>query len=141
MDSQSYYWGSGSTKISHNGYNTYASSYAASGLRQYLIKDFYNLAFDSDNPLISMSVMGTDSTYDTTSTNDKVRILSRYESSTYGYDGISEGTDYALSQGYDSINSWVRGAAGYDKIYTNIGYNYSCSTSKFGVRPVINITI
>ena len=99
--------------------NTYANDYASSSIRNWLLTDFYNTAFSSDEKLriastqLDNSACSTDySRYNSSSTNDKIFLLSYLDvqNSAYGFniayaddDGrCIQPTDYAKCQGCHS---------------------------------------
>ncbi len=143
--------------------SVYANDYATSSIRSWLINDFYNNAFSSaeqaliGNTVLDNSACSTDdSQYDSTSTTDKIFLLSYHDmlNATYGFSSSgsandtarrAQGTDYAKCQGLGThiVNPswWLRSPgwrSDFAPIVENDGFvmngSYVSNTYE-GVRP------
>lgn len=144
IDSYQYANGKNSDEYSHNGYNGYCVSYEASDLRYWLNNKFYNAAFNaSEKANIVLTTLDGIGDYSPNSTEDYVYILSLSESDNYGYDVECNGTNYALSQGYNNYNKsvWTRTPYGSNLMQMNHGATGRTYYTNYGVKPVINVNI
>ncbi|MGN0443890.1 MAG: DUF6273 domain-containing protein, partial [Acutalibacteraceae bacterium] len=143
---------------------TYSSDYATSSIRQWLNNDFYNIAFNnSKNGDILETVLDNsspkNSKYNSTTTTDKVFLLSYndiinrsygFSSSSSSYDTARKGkrTDYATVLGVDEYSGYspwglrsAYNANSYCQVASDGKADYwgSGTTNYEGVRPAICI--
>ena len=151
----------------------YANDYAESSIREWLNSDFYDTAFDQSDKYQIKTTTCTNSAwnpqYSSTTTNDKVYLLSATDANNaeYGFSSYTEsdevrrviGTDYAKCQGlyvyrhsdsYDGYSRWRLRTSGsksynsyivdYDGSYMNLNYSYVDYTSE-GIRPALKLNL
>ena len=141
----------------------YANDYAASSIRNWLNYDFYETAF-SENQKANILKKNLNnnayySTYNSATTNDKIFLLSLWESLCSGYyKSANKGTDYSCCQGlhcstdgvYWQKPYWLLRTAGKDSgsvcyynEYGRLGYDGDVSWTAQGIRPaccLVNIS-
>ncbi|MBE6783373.1 MAG: zinc ribbon domain-containing protein [Ruminococcaceae bacterium] len=176
IDSQAYNntaYFNGSEYYQDSTCTTYANDYATSSIRSWLNEDFYNTAFvSSEKNAIQHTVLDNEcpwtSEYSSTTTQDKIFLLSYYEAinSAYGFSEIAgdydtarqaSGTDYAACQGL-WISKYTDSSYGYSWWWLRSAYEASdiacgvygsgfadvdngvCITSD-GVRPALKINM
>ena len=128
IDSQTfnnYMYYNGNNYYSNSSCTYYASDYANCSIRQWLNNDFYNTAFSSSgkSKIVTAEYENKstwDSEYDSTTTYDKITLLSYWDAvnSNYGFSSSystydtarrAQGTDYAKCQGL-----WVNTGSSYN---------------------------
>ena len=113
LDSNEFYQKQSSGEYSHNGGTGYGNNYELSNIRQFLINDFYNMAFNTlekqiiRDTLVDNSASSTftePNPYACNNTNDKIFLLSYEEANNYfkkDTQRTARPTDYAKCQGLE----------------------------------------